>query len=344
MSGSRSQQARLDAIASRPIRAQAAVWVTDLHGPDRDAELEARVRRWIAEDPRHAAAFELATEAWQRSGDLPASSLAPAQEPIRRASTLVPPRRGTIRAKLTRPALAGMAALGASLFLVFYLLKNDTLSTGPAEQRSLVLSDGTELSLNANSRLIVQYDDHVRKVTLTQGEAIFDVIKHQARPFVVVVGERKVVALGTSFEVRRDDPAGSTFAVTLMQGRVAVEPLAWPNTLPARESPGLTLLSPGQRLRFAATGPDSVDSPSIDKVTSWQRGQLIFEDASLREAASEFNRVGAVRLLIADNVPRDIRVGGVIRIADPMSFAPAMGNAYPLRVVERGKDIIITNR
>lgn len=340
MSKSGSHRALLEAIAPQHIRAQAAVWVTDLHGPDRDSRLEARVRLWIAADPRHAAAFELATEAWQRSGNLPASTPVPPPN----AYALGLARRHRAPAKLTRPALAGMAALGAVLFAVFYLLKDNTLSTGPAEQRTLALNDGTEVSLDANTRLIVQYDDHVRQVTLTTGEATFDVVKHQARPFVVVIGDRKVIALGTSFEVRRDDPATSAFAVTLMEGRVAIEPLAWPNTLPPERSPGLTLLNPGQRLRFAANGPDSVDSPSIDRVTSWQHGQLIFEDASLREAANEFNRVGAARLLIAESVPHDIRVGGVFRIADPMSFARAMTNAYPLRIVDRGKDIIITNR
>ena len=60
------------------------------------------------------------------------------------------------------------------------------------------LNDGTQVSLNANSRVVVQYDDQVRKVTLTRGEALFNVIKHQLRPFVVIVGDRKVVAMGTS--------------------------------------------------------------------------------------------------------------------------------------------------
>src|SRR5258708_40223401 len=59
-----------DTIEQRAIRAQAAVWVTDLHGPERSAALEAGLRRWLAEDPRHRQAFELATEAWQRSGNL----------------------------------------------------------------------------------------------------------------------------------------------------------------------------------------------------------------------------------------------------------------------------------
>src|ERR1700723_2988239 len=62
----------LQLLELRAIRAQAAVWVTDLHGPERTPALEAGLRRWLAEDSRHAQAFELATEAWQSSGNLPA--------------------------------------------------------------------------------------------------------------------------------------------------------------------------------------------------------------------------------------------------------------------------------
>jgi ferric-dicitrate binding protein FerR (iron transport regulator) len=57
-----------------------------------------------------------------------------------------------------------------------------------------------------------------------KGEAFFNVVKHQPRPFVVMAGDRKVIAVGTSFVVRREDSSGSGFAVTLVEGRVAVEP------------------------------------------------------------------------------------------------------------------------
>jgi transmembrane sensor len=335
----RSRQAQLDTIAPRHLRAQAALWVTELHGPERNAQLEAKVRSWIAADPHHAAAFELATEAWQRSGNLSAALPATAWTLAPAGTTA---RRGTWT-RLPRLAFAGAAVLGiVALSLSWYFLGGNTLSTGAAEQRTHILSDGSEVTLDANSRLLVQYDERARQVTLARGEALFTVAKHAGRPFVVVIGDRKVIALGTSFEVRREDSAA--FAVTLIGGRVAIAPLSWPNALPPQQSAGLTLLSPGQRLQFSTHGSDRVDSPAIERITAWQHGQLIFEDVALREAAQEFNRVGAARLVIAESVPQDIRVGGVFRIADPMSFARAMANAYPLQVTERGEEIVLTHR
>jgi transmembrane sensor len=326
-----SRLARLNRIAPRRIRVQAALWVTDLHGPNRDAKLEATIRGWIAEDPRHAAAFELATEAWQRTGNLPAH---------------IPQRIATPTQPRSRPrasALAGMAALCVVFIVAFYYLRDGTLTTGAAERKIVELTDGTQVSLNANSLVYVQYDDRVRKVTLARGEALFNVVKHQSRPFVVIVGDRKVVALGTSFVVRREDANGSAFAVTLVEGRVAVEPLTWPDALPSSTRAGLTLLNPGERLQFKGGGPETTDSPSIERVTAWQRGQLIFEDTSLREAADEFNRYGTAKIAIDDPETGRLRVGGVFRIGDSASFAFAMADAYHLRISHRKNEIVLSS-
>jgi transmembrane sensor len=329
-----SRITRLNKIAPRRIRVQAALWVTELHGPDRDAALETKVQRWIAADPRHAAAFELATEAWQRSGNLPAYL------PTSKS------RQATDRSRIrsSRRALAGMATLCAALIATVYVLRDDALATGPAEQKTVELSDGTQISLNANSRVIVQYDDRVRKVTLASGEALFNVTKHQSRPFIVIIGDRKVIAVGTSFLVRREEPAGSEFAVTLVEGRVAIEPLSWPNVLPSDTVSDVKLLNPGERLRIAGNAAELKDSPSIDKVTAWRRGQLIFDDTSLSEAAAEFNRYGSNKIAIDDPAVGKLRVGGVFKIGDPTSFAQAMANAYQLRIINRGHTIVLTDK
>jgi transmembrane sensor len=237
-----------------------------------------------------------------------------------------------------------MAALCAALACTLYFLRDDTLATGPSEQRIVDLSDGSQVTLNANSRVVVQFDEGVRKITLKRGEALFDVAKDRARPFVVIAGDRKVIAVGTSFEVRREEPTGSTFAVTLMEGRVAIEPISWPNALPSAAAGGVKLLNPGQRLRFTGERNETLDSPSIEKVTAWRRGELIFDDASLSDAAAEFNRYGTRRLAIEGPAARTLRVGGVFGIRDPYSFAQSMASTYHLRIIARGNTIILSDR
>jgi transmembrane sensor len=204
------------------------------------------------------------------------------------------------------------------------------------------------LTLNANSRVIVEYTDRLRRLTLAKGEVMFKVAHEPRRPFEVIIGDRKVIALGTSFQVRRDDSRQSAYSVTLIEGRVAIEPLSGPDALPvaAELPPSLerdtTLLKAGQRLRFTKNSADIVDSPQLEKVTAWQHGQLIFDNTPIRDAANEFNRYAKRKLTIDPTVSDAIHVGGVFRIGDPDSFARAMADAHQLRVAESPKEIIIS--
>jgi transmembrane sensor len=315
------------------IHAEAALWVSLLHSPYRDKDLDARVQRWMAEDKRHPAAFECITEAWQQTDNVPWHRLPRVPE-----STQGRRRIGTAGA-----ALAGMAALCAAFACTIYLLRDDTLATGPSEQRIVDLTDGSQVTLNANSRVVVQFDEGARKITLKRGEALFDVAKDRTRPFVVIAGERKVIAVGTTFEVRREESAGSTFAVTLMEGHVAIEPISSPDALPNTSGNGVTLLNPGERLRFAGATNESLDSPSIEGVTAWRHGQLIFDNTSLGEAAAEFNRYGTRKLMIDGAAVQSLRVGGVFKIGDPYSFAQSMASTYHLLIIVRGKTITLTD-
>lgn len=322
--------ARPNKSASARVRMRAAVWVTALHGPHRTAKLEEQVRRWIAEDPRHAAAFESATRAWDLSGGLPAPFMSR------------PPRYAVLRFAVTGVLAASLAC--AAVLGVLHGLGESILSTGQAQQKTQVLSDGTVVVLNANSRLVLDFDRDTRRVTLAEGEAVFDVAKHQSRPFVVVVGNRKVVALGTSFLVRREQPAGGEFAVTLLEGRVAVEPIAWPDVLPATFVDGLQLLNPGQRLRFEGSGEGRVDSPPIDTLTAWRYHKLIFKNSSLSEAAAGFNGFNTKKITLRGAAAERIRVGGVFAIDDPASFVRAVANTYDLQVVDLGTEFIVSKR
>lgn len=326
------QIAPLNRLAVRRIRKQAARWVTEMQDPTRDPALDEKLQQWIAQDLRHAAAFELATRAWQRSGNLPGHLPEPTSGILR------------VRSRPSVPALAGMAVLCAAIVAAVILLRDQTVVTGPGEQTTVELNDGTHVSLNANSRIVVQYDDRVRKVILAKGEALFNVVKHQPRPFVVVAGERKVIAMGTSFEVRCEASTGSACAVTLVEGRVAIEPISWPDALPGGSLAGLKLLSPGERLRFDGQSAETRDSPAIERVTAWQRGQLIFDDSSLDEAVAEFNRYGIRKLFLDGADLGRLRIGGVFKIGDPASFARAMASTFHLRITNRGSTIILTDK
>jgi transmembrane sensor len=324
--GKRMSVTRPATVSLSPeIRAEAAAWVARLHGSGRKASLETALRTWLAASPVHAQAFELATEAWELGGAVPAAAL---------------PRIGLVRdhrprAGWLRPLLAGTSAILIVSGIMLYL-RDPAISTATGEQRSVTLEDGTRVTLNTDTRLRIHYTEQQRGVRLETGEAFFDVAKNPKRPFVVNAGRESVVALGTEFMVRRDD---DEVEVTLVEGKVSVDTATAAD--PAAHAPPVSnVLVPGERLRAAGATP-TVDRPSIDAATAWKRGEIVLDHTRLSDAVVEMNRYSPIKIALSDPESADIRVSGIFRIGDSARFARAIANTYRLDIFEEPKRILL---
>jgi transmembrane sensor len=312
-------------------QAEAAAWIALLHSEQRNTEIEAGLKRWIAADPLHAKAWEAATDIWNETSGLPRRIPMPRLLPSR-------PRGAYLRPVLAFAALCLLVAGGVTV--QHFLHSNVTTVVG--EQRTLNLEDGTRVELNTNSRLVVKYDSHTRTVILNSGEAYFQVA-HEQRPFIVIAGERKIMALGTTFTVRHDETADDPLTVTLIEGRVAVAPIGTTQISAQTPAPEVKVLSPGERLRVRKHKTATLDTPSIDKVTGWMRGQLIFDHTPLIEAVAEFNRYSALKITVASPEAATIPVGGIFRLSDSKSFARAVAETYNLRLTSQGSELILNS-
>jgi transmembrane sensor len=341
----RSTNPARDRQPSPLVYAEAAAWVARIHGPLRSRKVEESLRRWLSADARHSEAFEAMTAAWEVTGNLP-------KRPFPRVSRWE--RRGYLEG-FVRSALvvAALAVVLVGAGWQFYQSRG--VVTGIGEQRNLTLADGTRVLLNTDSRIVIRYDDHLRKVQLKSGEALFEVAKHIDRPFIVEAGDRQVVALGTAFVVREDS---ETLAVTLVEGKVAVSNLAALDVSAAQaliRDPGAAqfapdragsdanafVLSQGQRLTLSAHNRPLVDRPAIEQVTAWKRGQVDLDEVTLTDAIREMNRYSDIKLVVDDPDVGAIHVTGVFRIGDAPSFAAAVARAYEIEAIEDGNRILL---
>jgi transmembrane sensor len=327
--------------------AEAAAWIARLHGEGRTASVEVGFKRWLAASAEHRTAFEMANEIWLDTERLPKPATPTFSRWPKAALVITIPRALT-------------AAVVATVIIGFaFHLKDSDLATSVGEQRNLSLEDGTRISLNTSSRVRVHYDHSARRVELEAGEAYFEVAKHADWPFIVTAGGKQIVARGTAFLVRRDD---ESVAVTLVEGKVTVAPAgevvpsrapaslntsvsaaeSAPAAGPHRSADDITL-SPGQRLTFVdhQTAPQ-IDSPQIERVTAWQRGQVILDHTPLSDAAAEMNRYSDLELAIDGPEAGRAQVTGIFRVGDSQSFAQAVAETYHLQVVNRGSQIIIS--
>ena len=98
---------------------------------------------------------------------------------------------------------------------------SEKIETGIGEQRNLVLSDGSTLLLNTNSRVTVDFSDDVRNIVLLKGEAHFEVAHDTTRPFTVTAGNNTVTAVGTAFNMQYVDD--NAFELVVTDGKVLVK-------------------------------------------------------------------------------------------------------------------------
>lgn len=232
-------------ISDRAL-AEAAGWMVRLHGPERTEVVESGWRDWFRAHPDHASAWEVVSDTWTKSHAIPVGLVHP---PVRVR------RRNVIRRRLFAIAVISAAAMMVVATILFS--GRNVVTTVIGEQRTLNLQDGTRIELNTSTRLIVRYDKSTRLVELKSGEAYFSVA-HEYRPFVVIAGDRKVIAVGTSFTVRREKSADA-MTVTLIEGRVAVAPTSAPDVLPKQSLNDITVLNAGERIRIRPHAAAAVD-------------------------------------------------------------------------------------
>ncbi|HSI74532.1 MAG TPA: FecR domain-containing protein [Lunatimonas sp.] len=146
--------------------------------------------------------------------------------------------------------------------------------TPPGVKSNLMLSDGSKIILNSNSKLKFrkQFDLDKREVFL-EGEAFFDVAEDSIRPFIVNVGQVNAVALGTSFNIKAYNT--SNMDIALVSGKVLIEDSEG-------EKPSV-LLVPGQ---MAQLGKETLQVTDFDKdlILSWTIKQILFKETPLDEA------------------------------------------------------------
>lgn len=244
---------------------------------------------------------------------------------------------------------ATAATLCITLLAVWFVVAPSRYETGLGEQRSVVLDDGSIITLNTSSRIEVKYAERSRFIRLVRGEALFEVAHDTARPFDVSVGTAVVRAVGTQFNIdRRTDRT----TVTVVQGSVKVmaeherpQGSAAGSSDPSRESVS-EVIAAAQRIVVTESGmspPERI--ADLAPVTAWTQRQLVFENQPLSEVAAEFNRYNRHRILIEPGELQSQLVTGVFQAHDPASFLAFVSGVPGVRIrtTEAGDHVVYLN-
>ncbi len=213
---------------------------------------------------------------------------------------------------------------------------DQTYSTDVGELRSVVLADGSVVNMNTRSTLNVHFTAESRLVELSAGEAIFDVQKDAARPFQVKSGRTVVEAIGTRFNVYRQD---KQTVITVVEGKVAVSSRAAQasnRVTSIKSQTGKTAavrLQSGGQVAVLKSGdigaPRKVD---FKKATAWTERRLVFDAEPLQFVARELNRYNRRRLSIGDVRIASRSISGVFNASDPETLLAFLRTVGGIRV------------
>jgi transmembrane sensor len=285
-------------------------------------------------------------------GNLPGAGQPDRSETGRPVGSIDAHRFIKINLRHLRIAIAAAAALilfGGSVAWIYWFApgKNPNLAllngadtiivTGRGETRQVILPDGSTIQLNAGT--VFSYPKHfpgrTRPVSLSKGEAFFQVVSDPSRPFTVTTGKLQTTVLGTSFDIRSYEQEKEV-RIALLTGKINIT---------EKDGNPPVLLQPHQLLRLNRyTDTPQTDSfENKDDVAAWAEGALYLKDASFEDIAFEIGNKYNVGLINKSDKLR-WSYTGLFRNESLQEVIETICQTEHLSYTFRDNEILITNK
>ena len=321
------------------IAEEAADWVVDLADGNKHTRKAFAV--WLRQSPLHIKEFLYVSAIWET---LPGYSAVPSAAELAQLAHKQPTvvalpgvaRNGSMTMALLKSyrqrwmaqAAAVLVVVAASAIFLFLSPGKDPnlYTTEIGEQSSVQLPDGSLVTLNTQSTMRVAYTEVYRDVHLTDGEALFDVMRDNGRSFRVITPQAVFQAVGTEFIVRQNS---DKVTITVIDGVVDVLPQVGNAALIAvaddrLEKSGLMeplRLEVGQQAQVAEGVVEATaEDVDVEDAVAWRQRRLIFDALPLKQVIEEFNRYVDPPVEIEERKLESLPISGVFRSNDRDSF------------------------
>ncbi len=156
---------------------------------------------------------------------------------------------------------------------------SNLLSIPRGETYTLTLSDGTVVTLNADSKLRFpfRFGSHTRDVYL-EGEAYFKVAKDSRHPFIVRTPLTEIEVVGTEFNVNTYKTG--TVSTALIEGKVLT------GVPGGADQP----LQPGYAAIYNTSGGFKIEEVDTDDIVAWVKGVYYFHNLPFHDLVTMMER------------------------------------------------------
>jgi transmembrane sensor len=275
------------------------------------------IRDRLQADPAHAEAYARAQVVWELS-EVPARTMA--DEDVSALQGYLDAMNRSRRHSVVR--WSGALAMAACLLLMISLgtgwqpsrwvddLGADYVSA-PGEIRTVTLADQSQVTLDADSAIAVDFSRGERHVQVRRGAGFFNVT-HTGEPFVVEAEKGHVQVLGTQFEVRLQ-PHGAQ--VTVLSGRVGVT---------ADRNAEQQILTAGQQVAYGEGLAEKLHAVDSEAQLAWRQGWLNYYKTTLADVVQDLRRYYPGRIVLLNDELAKRRVSGSFPSKDPQSVLSSL--------------------
>lgn len=206
----------------------------------------------------------------------------------------------------------------------------------PATVRSTILPDGSALTLAPSTEVAVNFNEGIRKLELSHGEAYFDVKPDPVHPFVVQTASLRVTAVGTAFDVR--SRAGRVI-VTVEEGVVEVA------RLDSDASAGAWRVAAGYQISYDAKyNAARIVAVDAEYALGWREGRLEYFAEPLADVAADVSRYAQRSIEIGDPQAGAWSFTGTVFVGNVDDWLSALEATFPVQVVRQNDHVILQSR
>jgi ferric-dicitrate binding protein FerR (iron transport regulator) len=190
--------------------------------------------------------------------------------------------------------------------LLFPVIYADILSP-KGYQTEVILSDGTVVKLNENSRIKYAKDfgrNNTREIIL-KGEAYFDVKRDPSKPFIISTAKAQIKVLGTSFNVK-EKSYDSSVTVVVTHGVVAVK-------APNNANSSAIRLRAGDVGVLSSTKITVHESYQVNNFLCWSTGKIEYREVPLSNVVEELSLIYGTKLILNDSAIKNLPLTATLK-------------------------------
>jgi transmembrane sensor len=289
------------------ILSEAAYWLTLINDEPLNSQQQAALKRWQQRSMCHQ-------QVWQA-----AQGLQQTLQALPKSQTPMIDRRSLLRC-LTYLCVVGPASYAGYKYTPWRKLTADH-TTAIGQQQRVYLADGSQLWLNTNTIVSIDFNQAQRTIYLHSGEIYIETshkIKHS--PFVINTPLGAVQALGTRFNVKH--LANSEKATVSVQAHTV--------KVSTKNTTATQIIPSGKAAEFTNNTITLVEQNS-GELPSWRKGELAANKLTLKDFLDELSRY-RVGIIQCHDDAANLNVSGLFQLADTEQVLNLLEQTLPINI------------